>query len=318
MRVKKILFAIVFLSIFGVTFWQCPPWLLTDDSRRPTISVEWIPQDGPGNEYTYTDSTRTFSVTVNFKPGFALVNNNEPWTSFNWFTRDPILVKIVKPTTSYGMTYTATAKDSLTIQVGEGVVDYASLGSSTCNNTASEQVVIIYKEEGTWTNTNPQPTGNTAWWWTCSTGTSAAEHAKKWEECLGWQRICVPKPGVCCGIKLNTTVPFIGKCISMVSSGDEKILKANNKRNVSDTTLQVTENTAFPRLMLWLTKILVTVILLASFLAIIVAGVMMAASGAKEEWYSQWTKIIGSVIAALALLGASGVILRLINPNFFG
>jgi hypothetical protein len=46
--------------------------------------------------------------------------------------------------------------------------------------------------------------------------------------------------------------------------------------------------------------------------------VMMAASGSSEEWYSKWTKLIGSIIAALALLGASGVILRLVNPNFFG
>jgi len=132
--------------------------------------------------------------------------------------------------------------------------------------------------------------------------------------------ICVPGPWVCCGIKLNTTVPFIGNCIEMISKQDEAALKAANKRNTSTdpNTLQVTKSTAFPRLMLWLTKILVTVILLASFIAIIVAWVMMAASGTGEEWYSKWKTIIGSVIAALALLGASGVILRLINPNFFG
>jgi cytochrome bd-type quinol oxidase subunit 2 len=71
-------------------------------------------------------------------------------------------------------------------------------------------------------------------------------------------------------------------------------------------------------LMWWLTKILVTVILLTSFIAIIAAWVMMTASGSSDTWASNWKKLIWSVITALALLWASWVILRLINPNFFG
>ena len=112
---------------------------------------------------------------------------------------------------------------------------------------------------------------------------------------------------ICCGIKLNTNVPFIWNCIYL-----------NNETKWDANTLVVTPDTAFPRLMTGLTKILVTVILLASFVSIVVAGVMMAASGDKEEWYTKWTKLIWSVITALAILWASGVILRLINPNFFG
>ena len=158
---------------------------------------------------------------------------------------------------------------------------------------------------------------STAPWWVPS-ACSPKEDQDKWEQCIDGKVICVPRPGICCGISLNTTVPFIGKCIQMLSAAEKKILSAKWLWNTSTTTMLVTGDTAFPALMLWLTKILVTVILLASFIAIIVAGVMMAASGDKEEWYTNGTKIIGSVIAALALLGASGVILRLINPNFFG
>jgi hypothetical protein len=62
-----------------------------------------------------------------------------------------------------------------------------------------------------------------------------------------------------------------------------------------------------------LVKILISVILVASFILIIVAGVMIATGDAK------WGKdMIIKVAIWLAILWASGVILRLINPNFFG
>lgn len=112
----------------------------------------------------------------------------------------------------------------------------------------------------------------------------------------------------CCGVKLNTNVPFIWNCIQLVWSESE----GSSDRN----TTSVTEQTAFPVLMMWLTKILVTVILLVSFIAIIVAWVMIASSW-WWDWATQWRKLIWSVVAALALLWASWVILRLINPNFF-
>ena len=109
-------------------------------------------------------------------------------------------------------------------------------------------------------------------------------------------------PGVCCGIQLNTTVPFIGNCIESesgnVGSNEEK---------------WVTWDTAFPVLMWSLTKILVTVILIISFVLIVVWGIMI--STGNVSW---WKDMIIKVAAGIAILWASGVILRLINPNFFG
>ncbi|EKD25021.1 MAG: hypothetical protein ACD_80C00131G0024 [uncultured bacterium (gcode 4)] len=116
--------------------------------------------------------------------------------------------------------------------------------------------------------------------------------------------ICKPcsDPNVCCWISLNTSVPFIGNCIednpNNVWPGEEKA---------------VTGETAFPVLMWSLTKILVTVILILSFVLIIVWGIMI--STGNRKW---WMDMIMKVVIGIALLGASGVILRLINPNFFG
>ncbi|MCX6823844.1 MAG: hypothetical protein NT085_01850 [candidate division SR1 bacterium] len=108
-------------------------------------------------------------------------------------------------------------------------------------------------------------------------------------------------PGVCCGIQLNTSVPFIGKCIEDGTS------------TPSPDETGVTGATAFPTLMGSLTKILVTLILITSFVLIIVGGIMIATGNP-----SGGRKMIMNVVIAIALLGASGVILRLINPNFFG
>ena len=63
---------------------------------------------------------------------------------------------------------------------------------------------------------------------------------------------------------------------------------------------------------------MVTVILLVCFMAILVGGVMISASGGSDSSAKKGKELIGKVIVAIALLGASGVILRLINPNFFG
>lgn len=112
-------------------------------------------------------------------------------------------------------------------------------------------------------------------------------------------------PGVCCGVKLNTDVPFIGRCIRLWSTAS------------TDDTTVVTDTTAFPRLMWGLTKILTTIILLACFGGILAWGVMIASSGWSSE--RAWTgkKIIKNVVIAIALLWTSGIILKLINPNFF-
>ncbi|MDD3262446.1 MAG: hypothetical protein PHR61_01245 [Candidatus Absconditabacteria bacterium] len=117
------------------------------------------------------------------------------------------------------------------------------------------------------------------------------------------------KKEVCCeGILLNTNVPFIGQCI-VYRKADEPQPEAG---------LVVDETNAFPVLMGGLSKILVSIILLSSFLGLLVAGVMISASGSSEDGAKHGRKIIGNIVSALAILGASGVILRLINPNFFG
>ena len=112
-------------------------------------------------------------------------------------------------------------------------------------------------------------------------------------------------PWVCCGVKLNTNVPFIGKCIRLWSDADTE-----------DTTV-VTEATAFPRLMWGLTKIMTTIILLVCFGGILVGGVMIASSGGEVKRATEGKALIGKVIIAIALLWTSGIILKLINPNFF-
>lgn len=121
-----------------------------------------------------------------------------------------------------------------------------------------------------------------------------------WYKRLDTDKKCHPcsEKWVCCGIELNTNVPFIGNCIEDESSNDPTAIKTDE---------------AFPVLMSSLTKILVTVILIVSFILIIVWGIMIASGN--PSWGK---KMIIKVVVGIALLGASGVILRLINPNFFG
>lgn len=91
------------------------------------------------------------------------------------------------------------------------------------------------------------------------------------------------------GVKLNTDVPFVGRCI--------------NKTDTSN---------AFPALIGGISKIVVTAILIVSFMFVIIGGVQRAsgdAKGGKDK--------ITKVAIGLAILGASGAILALINPNFF-
>lgn len=111
-----------------------------------------------------------------------------------------------------------------------------------------------------------------------------------------------------CGIKLNTNVPFIGRCIMY---GDTN--ETNDPSYVSGDSIVVNSLNAFPVLMGGLIKILMSVILLLCFGSLIVAGVMMTIPG----YYDTGKWLIKKVVVAIALLGASGTILYLINPNFF-
>lgn len=144
-----------------------------------------------------------------------------------------------------------------------------------------------------------QTTGKCEDWYSCQGNTCACN--KPYTE-QNWEVKC------CVGTLLNTNVPFIWQCISFSKNWTD---------TADDWTVVVTETTAFPRLMWWLTKMMVTVILLISFIAILAGGVMVAASGGNDINAKDWKKLIGKVIIAIAILWASGVILRLINPNFF-
>jgi len=137
----------------------------------------------------------------------------------------------------------------------------------------------------------PHWTPNALWWCDCNT-----LYKKVVDECKSCSA-----DGVCCGISLNTKIPFIGNCIEDGTSAP------------GPGETGVTWQTAFPVLMWSLTKILITLILIVSFVLIIIGGIMIATGN--PSWGK---KMITNVVIGIALLGASWVILRLINPNFFG
>lgn len=103
---------------------------------------------------------------------------------------------------------------------------------------------------------------------------------------------------VCNGIKLNTNFPFVGSCIGFEWG-------KTNQINV------------FPKMVKSLMKLIISVIMLMSLIIIIIAGVMVTSSGYDSGNYKKGLDLINKVATGLALLGASGVILKLINPNFF-
>ena len=114
-------------------------------------------------------------------------------------------------------------------------------------------------------------------------------------------------------IKLNTNVPFIGSCILMKSTWDN--LKYSPPKDWN--TVEVTEKDAFPILIGWLMQIITTTMLIVSFLLIVFAGVMMTLWGVKADWFNKGKWLIFKVAGVLALLGMSGIILKVINPSFF-
>jgi phage-related holin len=87
--------------------------------------------------------------------------------------------------------------------------------------------------------------------------------------------------------------------------------------NAPNTTT-INQLNAFPFLMMGLSKILVTIILIFSFLIIIVAWLMMTTWVYSESNYKKGMERIQKVVVWLILLWASGLILKLINPSFFG
>ena len=117
----------------------------------------------------------------------------------------------------------------------------------------------------------------------------AKKNGEKEESCPGW----------CCGIKLNTNFPGFWKCIKYESG-------STNATNVFPSTMSI------------LTKFIMSIILVVCFIMIIIAWVMWAAAGEDSSKTKTAKGIIEKVAITILLLWFSGVILRLINPNFFG
>ena len=113
------------------------------------------------------------------------------------------------------------------------------------------------------------------------TAVGDASKSKK-KECPWW----------CCWIKLNTNFPIIWNCIW--------------GKGKTDST------TAFPTMIWALTKIVMSLVLVACFILIIYAGILWSADKPKEA-----KERLRRVAVTILLLWFSGVILRLINPNFF-
>lgn len=103
-------------------------------------------------------------------------------------------------------------------------------------------------------------------------------------------------------IILNTNVPFVWRCI---------------KKEFDEWSGDTNASNVFPKLMAYMIRIMMTVLVVWWFLWILVWGFMIASNGAFGSKQT-WVKLILGVIAGLILLWASGIILNLINPNFFG
>lgn len=107
-----------------------------------------------------------------------------------------------------------------------------------------------------------------------------------------------------CGIKLNTNVPFIGRCI--MNKNTNAVWQKNGWTVVSPLT-------AFPLLMGALIKFLMSVIMIVCFASLIVGWFMMTIPDQYET--GKW--LVKKVIRTIISLWTIWTILYLINPNFF-
>lgn len=109
-----------------------------------------------------------------------------------------------------------------------------------------------------------------------------------------WLNFTNAEEGECKWIKLNTDFPIIWDCI------DTKSTEAN-------------PTNAFPYMIWALTKIAMALVLIVCFIFVIVAWIRWSSDDPK------WARdILKKVAVTVLLLWFSWVILRLINPNFFG
>ena len=115
---------------------------------------------------------------------------------------------------------------------------------------------------------------------------------------LAWTHVNAATSG-CNWIKLNTNFPIIWNCIETTSESK------TNPTNV------------FPVMMWWLSRIVVSLILVVCFILVIVAWIMRAADKpwSWTWWWAKW--LLAKVAITVLLLWFSWAILRLVNPNFF-
>lgn len=165
-----------------------------------------------------------------------------------------------------------------------------------CPNWSTLKNWACCQDSGTW------EVCTCPWWKVYENNQCVCPKLKK--DDWNWKCVCDPAQW-CCWIELNTVVPFIWDCIEMSDEWS------------SANTTRVNPLNAFPRLMWWLSRILVTAILVLSFVMVVVWWVMIIAWWIKESNFSEWKKYIRQVVIWLILLWASWIILRLINPNFF-
>lgn len=103
-------------------------------------------------------------------------------------------------------------------------------------------------------------------------------------------------------IMLNMYMPFIGNCIKRsVDEGND------SERNIANV---------FPKTVGGLVRILMTAVIIFWFLGILTGWFMIAADGAFGT-KDRGVQLIVTIITGLILLWASGIILNLINPDFF-
>lgn len=138
--------------------------------------------------------------------------------------------------------------------------------------------------------------------WDCNTWCAGwYTEVKKW-----WISVCekcdIEKCN--CGIKLNTNIPFIGRCIMNQQT--------NNVGQSGNVTTVNTLN-AFPILMGALIKLLMSIIMIVCFASLIVWWFMMTI----PDQYDAGKWVVKKVIRTIVALWSLWTILYLINPNFF-
>ncbi len=97
--------------------------------------------------------------------------------------------------------------------------------------------------------------------------------------------------------KLNTNIPYL--CDG--NGGGDKVKPGE----------------AFSVLIWWMSKLLVAFIMVFSFLLLVAWGILITMSGADQSLYAKGKSLIIKVVVGIILLGLAGLILHLINPNFF-